>query len=127
MIRFHGRKAFTLAEVMLVVALLGFILAIALPTFFRSREISRMRACQENLQKIDGAKEQWALEHNSSPSDEPTWTDLIGVANYMRHTPSCPASGTYTIGAVSDEPSCTLSTQSPYPHEFEVVATVSDN
>jgi hypothetical protein len=103
---------------MLVVALLSFILAIAIPTFFRTREISRQRSCQENLYKIDGAKEQWALENGMGETEEPTWSDLVGVERYLRATPSCPAAGDYAIGPLYANPSCTRSTQSPFPHEF---------
>lgn len=53
-------KGFTLVEIMIVVAIIGIIIAIAVPAFLRARENSRGRACQENLSKIDGAKEQYA-------------------------------------------------------------------
>ncbi len=55
-------KGFTLVEIMIVVAIIGIIIAIAVPAFLRARENSRATACQENLTKIDGAKEQYALE-----------------------------------------------------------------
>ena len=55
-------KGFTLVEIMIVVAIIGIIIAIAVPAFLRARENSRGRACQENLAKIDGSKEQYGLE-----------------------------------------------------------------
>lgn len=116
----RSRRAFTLTEVMLVVALLSFILAIALPAFFRARELSRQRACQENLQKIDGAKNQWGLENNRPAGDTPTWSNLVGSSGYIRKSPVCTASGVYSINSLVDEPTCSRSSQSFFPHVFNV-------
>ncbi len=60
------KKGFTLVEIMIVVAIIGIIIAIAVPAFLRARENARGRACQENLSKIDGSKEMWALEEKKS-------------------------------------------------------------
>ncbi|MCC6546816.1 prepilin-type N-terminal cleavage/methylation domain-containing protein [Candidatus Sumerlaeota bacterium] len=114
------RKGFTLVEIMIVVAILGIIIAIAIPTFFRSRELSRMRSCQENQAKIDGAKENWALDTRAAPDAEPQWSELVGVAAYIRKSPACPASGTYSINAVNEDPACSRSNEASFPHEFEI-------
>jgi len=114
------QKAFTLVEIMTVVAFIGILTAIAVPSFFRSREISRMRSCQENLRKIDGAKQQWALDTNQPATAIPDWGILVGMAGYIRTSPSCPAGGTYTIGSIAEDPACSRSTQTPYPHTFEI-------
>lgn len=113
------RRGFTLVEVMLVVAILGFIIAIVIPTYFRSRELSRQRACQENLQKINGAKNQWALETNQQPSAEPDWSTLVGTAAYLRSLPQCPGGGTYTIGDLETDPECSLATFDEFPHVID--------
>ena len=101
-----GRKGFTLVEIMIVVAIIGIIIAIAIPGFLRAREVSRSRACQENLAKTEGAKEQYALENNVPYTTTPTWADLIGITLYMKRQPSCPAGGTYTLNNLSLEPTC---------------------
>ena len=114
------KRAFTLVEIMIVVAILGILVAIAVPNFYRARELSRMRACQENLNKIDGAKEQYALEANLGPGDPITFADLVGQTLYLRSTPVCPASGTYTVGNSNEDPACSLSTAAAFPHTFEI-------
>jgi prepilin-type N-terminal cleavage/methylation domain-containing protein len=105
--RMSKSKGFTLVEIMIVVAIIGIIIAIAVPGFLRARGTSRMRACQENLTKIDGAKEQWALETNASPGDTPAEADLAGGANSILKTfPACPSGFTYTINPLGTDPTC---------------------
>ena len=111
-------KAFTLVEIMIVVAIIGILIAIAVPSFLRAREVTRRNACQENQSKIDGAKVQWALEFNRAEDDVPGWDVLIGSTGYLRKTPACPSNGEYAINSVSSNPSCTKSTNALFPHSF---------
>jgi prepilin-type N-terminal cleavage/methylation domain-containing protein len=103
------KKGFTLVEIMIVVAIIGIIIAIAVPAFIRARENARGRACQENLTKIDGAKEQYMLENKASnDTDFSDWTSLVmdGGTGYMKTTPECPAGGTYAINSGGSIPTC---------------------
>lgn len=102
------RSAFTLVEIMIVVAIIGLLAAIAIPNFIKAREASQKNACIANLKQIDGAKNTWALEHKKVGTDSPNDGDLYGATLYIRQKPECPANGTYDPKTVADKPSCTI-------------------
>jgi len=56
-----GTKGFTLVEIMIVVAIIGLLAAIAIPSFIKARTESQKNACINNLRQVESAKEQWAL------------------------------------------------------------------
>ena len=64
--------------------------------------------CQKNLGIIDGAKEQWALEHNQKDGAIVTWDDLVkpGKTGYLQEKPVCPKGGTYTLNPIGQNPTC---------------------
>ncbi len=75
--------------------------------YVHAREQRWMRTCQENLTRIDGAKEQWALEHNKKVTDTPELSDLISESTgYLKAFPGCPAGGSYVINPVGTNPVC---------------------
>ncbi|MBN1901328.1 prepilin-type N-terminal cleavage/methylation domain-containing protein [Candidatus Sumerlaeota bacterium] len=111
------KKGFTLVEIMIVVAIIGILIAIAVPGFLRARENSRGQACQENLTKIDGAKEQWALEFKHSNGTQITDSaafladpNIFGLNGYVKKEPKCPSSGTYTVNNIGVDPTCSIGT-----------------
>ncbi len=116
----HGRRTsgFSLVEIMIVMAVISIIVAIAAPTWLRQREVSRARACQENLVKIDGAVEMYATEFRLSNGATLTFPDDLvdpgatGNANtgYLRTSPQCPSGGQYSGGTVGQSPQCDVVT-----------------
>ena len=107
------RRAFTLVEIMIVVLIIGILLAIAIPNFIRARESSRAKACVSNLRQVDSAKEQWAMDYRQAAGSTGLGasfpnTMLVGASGYIKGTPLCPSSGTYTIGAVGTDPTCSV-------------------
>jgi prepilin-type N-terminal cleavage/methylation domain-containing protein len=108
LIKYRSGQGFTLVEIMIVVAIIGLLAAIAVPNFVKARTTSQANACINNLVKINGAKEQWALETKQVQGATPQDSDLFGTTLYIAEKPGCPAAGTYTINAIGVAPTCTV-------------------
>jgi len=89
----HSRKAFTLIEIMIVVAIIGILAAIAIPNLSQAIKTTRQKACALNRKNIDAAKLRWALETQQPETATPTDEDLFGAKRYIEHKPDCPARG----------------------------------
>lgn len=101
-------RGFTLIEIMIVIAIIGTLLAIAIPNFIKTRINARRSVCIENLSQIESAKQIWGVEHGKKDGDVPGDTDLFGPALYMKKKPSCPGDGLYDLGSIGLTASCNL-------------------
>lgn len=102
------RSAFTLVEIMIVVAIIGLLAAIAVPSFVRAREKAQQTGCIANLRALNGVKGTWALENKRGNADTPTDADLFGPTLYMQAKPGCPGNGTYTLNQVDTKLACSV-------------------
>ena len=100
-----ARRGFTLIEIMLVILLISILLTIAVPTFLRARETSRVRVCVANLRQLQDAKERWSMENKKAGTDTPSRADL---STYIKTWPSCPSGGTYDLGTVAGRATCSV-------------------
>ncbi|MCS1411315.1 MAG: Type II secretion system protein G [Verrucomicrobia subdivision 3 bacterium] len=104
---FRGRAAFTLVEIMIVVAIIGLLAAIAVPNFVRARETTQLNSIYNNLRLVDGFKEQWALENRKPSTATPTHEDL---APYFKNRkfPAPVVGETYELGSVNESSRASL-------------------
>jgi hypothetical protein len=71
-------------------------------------------ACINNLRRIDGAKQQWAIENNKRNGDEVTWKDIDFYTTRPEWTghpwrPRCWAGGVYySLGRAGEAPKCSI-------------------
>jgi hypothetical protein len=82
--------------------------AVAIPNFVRAREAAQKTMCLNNLRRMDGAKQVWALQNNKDTNSTPTMQELTPFLKGNIATLKCPAGGTYAINRVGVPPSCTI-------------------
>ena len=74
-----GQQAFTLVEIMIVVAIIGLLAALAIPSFIKNRKQSQGRRIVNDVRQIDAAINAWAMEANAADG---TPVDLTAAAKY---------------------------------------------
>ena len=94
---FRKDEGFTLVELMVVVLIIGILVAIAVPIFNAAKSSAQQKTCWDDERTVEGAYQAWQAAGNDGTS----LTNYAGLLtaltpNYIKTTPSCPASGTYT-------------------------------
>ncbi len=77
------RRAFTLIELMIVIAIIAILAAILIPNFIHARAESQTAACEGNEKQIATAMEEYAVDNNG------TYTATL-PALYLAVTPKDP-------------------------------------
>lgn len=109
------KKAFTLVEILIVVAILGILAAIVLPQFQSHTQQAKEAAAKDNLRILRNAIELYAARHNGvppgypnedpslSPSNHAFAVQMIGKGKYLSEAPTNPFSSKTTINFVGND------------------------
>jgi prepilin-type N-terminal cleavage/methylation domain-containing protein len=82
-------SAFTLVEIMIVVAIIALLAAIAVPGFLRARKRSQASRILNDLRLIDSAVDQYAIETNKATSaavGTTDWTNYLKKGSVLYNT-----------------------------------------
>ena len=91
-----------------IVAMIGLIAAIAIPSFVKARGTAQEKVCINQMQLLENAKEQLLLTGRYSTGD------FIPEEEISQHLENgfdglkCPGGGTYSINPIGQPPSCSV-------------------
>ena len=97
------RQAFTLVEIMIVVALIGLLATLAIPSFIKVRKQSQGKRVVNDARIIDSAIDSWSMENGKTDGDT---VDLAAAAGYTKEgtiDPNDVLGNPYGIGNVGTQ------------------------
>jgi prepilin-type N-terminal cleavage/methylation domain-containing protein len=109
-----ARNAFTLVEIMIVVAIIALLAAIAVPGFLRARKRSQASRILNDLRMIDSAIDQYAIETNRTTGTTvgvADWTNYVKKGSLIYNTGNSPLGTPYgpqTVDTIPQVPSADL-------------------
>ena len=113
------RRGFTLIEVVITVALIGILIAIAIPSLTGYRRGAERDGCKDQMRSILSAIEQARLERDTDVLDAVEGSGTIDALvtgtsggnyrnKYLPEAMTCPSGGSYTISHVEDSDTWTV-------------------
>jgi prepilin-type N-terminal cleavage/methylation domain-containing protein len=108
------KNAFTLVEIMIVVAIIATLAAIAVPGFLRARKRSQASRVLNDLRLIDNACDMYAIETNKKTNDPinvADWTNYLKKGSNLYMSGKDILGNTYGPQTVDDIPAVPTATK----------------
>ena len=105
--RNSSHSGFSLVEVLLIIAVIGLLLGIALPNQLRAGREANGFHCIANLEDIHSAIQKWSAERDGqNPDAKVTMED---IKSYLpRENIQCPSGGHYILTTADEAPKCSV-------------------
>jgi general secretion pathway protein G len=110
-----ARCAFTLVEILIVVAILGILAAVIVPEYKNYSQKAKESAAKENLQMLQTAIERYAVSHNGvppgypdnnpslQPNQEVFLSQMTGPNKYLHEIPENPFNHLNTVAIILND------------------------
>lgn len=108
------RKAFTLVELLIVIAIIGTLVAVAVARFANLASDRNFKVCMANLRTLDSAISVYRVQESAWPyNGTDTTPTLLRTVGYVMEIPACPSAGVYGLtnpltGTNYDRVKCTI-------------------
>lgn len=97
-----------MVEIMIVVAIIGLLAVMALPSYVRARSNSQVSSCINNLRQIEGAKDIFAIEHFKRTGDTISEAEVNPYLKRSMANTMEPSGGSYTLNEIGTPPICSI-------------------
>ena len=91
-----------------IVAMIGLVAAIAIPSFVRAREHSQQSLCFNQLKILEAAKDDVMLARNYKEGDPVSEEEISQYLETGFNGLKCPGGGTYSLNPIGQSPSCSV-------------------
>ena len=95
---------FTLFEVILLLAVFGLLIGVAVPNKIRADQKADVNRCRANLENLEFSIRKWAAKKELKEGSPVTLQDIQSFLG--KELPRCPLGGEYVLGSVGEPPRC---------------------